>query len=326
MGADNCGLQRTVASCGVCKTTESCNTGSCSTLPCVPKTDLDLCAAANKNCGIINAVDNCGTFRSPTCGTCPISNVCFTNTCCVPETDAEFCSNNKKNCGSTVLVDNCGTWRYVASCGTCSDPSQTCGGKNGKTNSNVCTVCQPDTCLSLGYECGSYSDGCEKSGNCGECPITGQGLLCSTGKCETYQQLCGSNPKNLFIGSCLQRGGSIDLVGCKVNWDGSQTITDYWDSGIVPGTNMSCSGESSYTCNSGVILKVNPYTWSAVKMDHSTSVGGIALDIVIVPSCSEKITWYYAPNTTQQVQVDANTSENAYQSLGYISVHFVSAL
>lgn len=44
--------------------------------------------------------------------------------------------------------------------------------------------CIPKTCSQLGYECGSWSDGCGGSINCGVCP---SGKICSNGHCVTAE-------------------------------------------------------------------------------------------------------------------------------------------
>ncbi len=124
VGTDNCGTQRTVSNCGVCGGPTFCNNGSCSTFPCVPATDVALCATAGKDCGIAPIVDNCGTQRDAFCGpgVCGKTFACVANVCtapaCVAETNVAFCSRTVSNCGTKTAADNCGAARTVSSCGT----------------------------------------------------------------------------------------------------------------------------------------------------------------------------------------------------------------
>ena len=53
-------------------------------------------------------------------------------------------------------------------------------------------VCQPDTCITLGYECGTHDDGCGGEFNCGDCP---PGQVCAGGLCveeECLPDTCGT--------------------------------------------------------------------------------------------------------------------------------------
>jgi hypothetical protein len=51
---------------------------------------------------------------------------------------------------------------------------------NGFFSGDVATVCVPTTCLILGYTCGSVSDGCGGTLNCGTCS---SGYTCTSGTC-----------------------------------------------------------------------------------------------------------------------------------------------
>jgi len=53
-------------------------------------------------------------------------------------------------------------------------------------------VCVPDTCSSLGYECGSHSDGCGGTLNCGTC---NSGYTCESGQCVAAA-VCGDSTCN----------------------------------------------------------------------------------------------------------------------------------
>lgn len=72
-----------------------------------------------------------------------------------------------------------------ASVGTNSDGTANCSGFMGyPSHCNYCIVteeCQPETCPSLGYECGTHNDGCGGTVDCGGC---GWGSSCSGGTCQ----------------------------------------------------------------------------------------------------------------------------------------------
>ena len=135
------------------------------------------CAGLGFNCGF--AGDGCGGSLS--CGTCTGGaycggggfNVCGTSGLstdgavpCTPTT----CAALGFNCGTAA--DGCGN---ALRCGTCSDPQycggggfDVCGGDNGLGQDGGVT-CAPQSCATLGYNCGQAGDGCGGILTCGSC-------------------------------------------------------------------------------------------------------------------------------------------------------------
>lgn len=127
---------------------------------------------------------------------CPAGQICKNGECvCQPQ-----CQD--KECGD----DGCGN-----SCGKC--PSgKVC--QNGK----CVATCTPKTCLQLGKECGSWSDGCGGTINCGQCS---SGYFCNNGKCLCQPNCtgkeCGSDGCGGSCGIC-SGGYYCDSFGkCKSN-------------------------------------------------------------------------------------------------------------
>jgi hypothetical protein len=163
--SDNCG---NVIQCGSCPGGQTCFPNGCATGTCTPTT----CAAQGKSCGPIS--DGCGSLLQ--CGSCPSNKLCVAGACttgCTPTT----CAAQGKGCGP--ISDGCGG---ILQCGSC--PSgQTCSAANacvaGGTGGGGGT-CTPTTCQALGKSCGSVSDGCGNTLQCGSCP---SGQICGATTC-----------------------------------------------------------------------------------------------------------------------------------------------
>jgi formylglycine-generating enzyme required for sulfatase activity len=93
-GVDNCGQNRTVASCGTCAGTgETCGGGAqpaANVCGCTTETDAQFCTRLGAECGQKSGTDNCGQSRTVTScgacansGTCSASNTCASSTCAV---------------------------------------------------------------------------------------------------------------------------------------------------------------------------------------------------------------------------------------------------
>ena len=251
--ADGCGGLLT---CGTCTDPEFCGGGGYDVcggnngigkdggVLCTPTT----CAKLGYNCG--PASDGCGGTLA--CGTCTDPEYCGGggfNLCggnnglnpdgsvpCIPTT----CKKLGYTCGTAA--DGCGG---LLTCGTCTDPQfcggggyDVCGGNNG-LGSDGGPVCIPNTCASLGYNCGATGDGCGGTLTCGACTggaycggggfdVCGTSGLSSDGappcvpttcaaqgfNCGTASDGCG-NPLN--CGTCTNPqycgGGGFDLCG-----------------------------------------------------------------------------------------------------------------
>ena len=109
------------------------------------------------------------------------------------------CVASGKVCGNGICADTCTNECTASGARQCIDSGyQVCRDDNGDaclewseviacTGGKICTggicslpSCVPETCSSRGYECGSISDGCGKTLNCGGC---GSGNICSSGIC-----------------------------------------------------------------------------------------------------------------------------------------------
>lgn len=92
------------------------------------------------------------------------------------------CAAQSKNCGT--LSDGCGE---TINCGTCDLPGDSCAG-GGVTN--VCghslPSCTPTSCAAEGKDCGTMSDGCGGTLNCGTC--SGLGEACGA---SGEENVCG---------------------------------------------------------------------------------------------------------------------------------------
>ncbi len=215
--ADGCGG---ILQCGSCMSPQFCGGGGFSKCGgggmCAPKT----CDELGYNCG--ENADGCGNMID--CGTCPLPQFCggggFSRcggdvelrdggTLCVPKT----CAGLGYNCGPAG--NGCGG---LLDCGSCVSP-QYCGGGGF----NVCggdlrvldggSVCVPETCASLGYDCGPTGDGC---GN----------LIPSCGTCM-QPQFCGGGGVPSVCGGddTFDAGPCVNLCKQQVQCDGGVTTT-----------------------------------------------------------------------------------------------------
>jgi hypothetical protein len=177
--SDGCGGS---LNCGGCQSGELCESGACVPQPVMvippPVCEPATCELLGKECGFES--DRCDGFLN--CGGCASGETCTAGTCvaepltppsCVPDT----CQSLARQCGTTA--DGCGG---LLNCGGCSS-DQSC-------TSGVCIddpvtpppppVCVPESCQSLGVECGGAGDGCGGTLSCGGC---GSNASCSAGIC-----------------------------------------------------------------------------------------------------------------------------------------------
>jgi len=139
---------------------------------CVPKT----CAEIDKECG--NYGNGCA--GSLDCGECGGHQTCEAGKC----VDQPYCGD--KQCNNNETCHSC-----VTDCGACcgneicepgyGENCKTCKTDCGCGSGQVCdagSCCTPKTCDSMNWGCGSGSDGCAGSLDCGTCP---QGQTCDQG-------------------------------------------------------------------------------------------------------------------------------------------------
>jgi len=81
------------------------------------------------------------------------------------------------------------------------------------SDTNLCTACQPTTCSALGYQCGSWSDGCGGTLNCGTCAAN---QTCQSGHCvSTCTDQCQNGQRQCVDGG-YRVCGNYDNSGCLI--------------------------------------------------------------------------------------------------------------
>lgn len=186
---------------------------------CTAEDDQTFCARVGFNCGVVEAIDNCGDNRQTNCGACDPGESCDDNVCsCEPEDDVAFCTRLSKDCGMVTDNDNCGMER-TADCGSCQG-NETCGEQapnvcgcpcniggtcypEGAVNpDNQCEVCDTgesttDWTLDVGRSCNdgdlcTENDVCAGNGTCSGSPknCSGQDGECRTGMCDASTGMC----------------------------------------------------------------------------------------------------------------------------------------
>jgi hypothetical protein len=130
---------------------------------------------------------------------------------CVPKTCAQMnysCGVNADGCGNTI---NCGTCISPAFCG--GGGFSQCGGNAALADGG--SLCMPQSCSSLGYNCGPASDGCGNLLNCGTCTAP---AFCGGGG---FSQ-CGGNSAVVDAGGnvCVPKTCAQQGLGCGPAGDG----------------------------------------------------------------------------------------------------------
>lgn len=214
----------------ICGNALNCDTPGCSTIDCdgldtvcrnyhdVPET----CASGTCVAGSCTSYTNVPVGTVVSGGVCDGSgNVieCTTAAHCTPDNSCEVASCVGNVCQSnpdpTTVVD--GGWSSFGAWGcadsdtrsqsrTCTNPAPACGGATciGSTtnteectggdvcSSGVCTAnCTPKTCVSEGYACGTWNDGCGGTFSCGSC--SGSKNICNNNVNSSDAGECGCN-------------------------------------------------------------------------------------------------------------------------------------
>lgn len=190
---DVCGTDRQVE-CGGCGGGAVCFEGQC----CAPKTQAELCAARNYDCGT-HAVYNCGVATQINCGTCGAGTQCISrntaegeedsearcSSTCVAETNEEFCNRTGIHCGiAPTAPDNCNTPRSNVNC---TSPTSTC------PDGRACPADGGNRC-----ECATLLQNCSTSDQCCAGSTCGTNGLC----CVPSGQACNDGAE-CCVGDCV---------------------------------------------------------------------------------------------------------------------------
>jgi hypothetical protein len=268
------------------------------------------------------------------------------------------CAQAGYNCGQAP--DGCGN---LQNCGTCSDPTETCGG--GGTQ-NVCgkPPCIPATCMSLGYDCGMASDGCNGTLDCGgadggpDCPMgqvcggNGKPNQCSPGVCvpQTCQQQgfncgmqgdtcgnaidCGTCPMNQVCGGGTNPKSGVCGTVCTPKTCAQQgydcgAATDGCGGIINCGTctgNQTCGGGGPNKCGvqGGTCTNLCLQQQTCPMMGQTTSISGT----VYAPNGVDPLpnTLVYVPNAPLQTWTDGVSSPHCSCSADVSGSPLVSAV
>jgi len=233
--SDNCGVSRTVGSCGTCGSYQTCLSGAC-------------------ECTYSNCFGACCSSTQTECNT-------STNACCTPTT----CTATYQ-CGSSAGTDNCGHACNYATVGTCSGPGACCAATGSCSTTDLCgtcggsvhtITCDPNTGINT---CGNN---CLVNGG-----WSGPSPACPGGCSDNFatQTKTCNNPTPKNGGSycttdggatCTVSGGSgcaTETVPCPFHGGSGSTSPNIFDSlGNVIGTvteTFSCVGSAS-SCDGG---------------------------------------------------------------------------
>lgn len=212
---------------------------------CAPAT----CESLGVGCG--DQSDGCGATLS--CGGCASGKTCTAGVCVnvspppvpAPSCEPATCQSLGAECGQ--WGDGCGG---TLRCGGCAS--------GDACTSGVCTAvetpppppsCEPETCLSLGAECGAWGDGCGATLQCGGCA---NGQMCSGGTCiDVIPPPPACSPK-----TCVSLGHECGT----------------WSDGC--GGSVNCGGcMSGQACSSGACIDVAPPTPPVCEPDTCQSLG-----------------------------------------------------
>ncbi len=189
------------------------------------------------------------------------------------------------SCGDSKVkeVVSCGGFSGEPLCeielgGTCCSSSEECQGGSFQSSSDcedsccvggVCEGCTPETCTSLGYECGTWDDGCEGTIDCETCDTSSDCIngICELNATKFVENLGGiswwkldsdatdkiGNNDGVVNGATLTSGkfgqayefdGSNDYIDININIPSTVTISA-WATYTGSGTDMLwCIGNS----------------------------------------------------------------------------------
>jgi hypothetical protein len=183
-GPDGCGAGGT---CGSCPSGVACeDDGRCA---CTP-------SCVGKDCGD----DGCGG----SCGRCDAGQRCQNGRCvCDAQSCPDGCCDANGACQPGTAEGACG--RGGATCAAC-PPGQDCLGQQ-------CGTCPTLTCPELGFGCGSQSNRCGGTLQCGRCPL-GATPSCQDGTCRACADVCPGS-----CGVCVQLLDGTTRCGANIDID-----------------------------------------------------------------------------------------------------------
>jgi len=150
------------------------------------------------------------------------------------------------------------------------------GDKTPNLSINVVNSCVPKTCASLGYACGTISDGCGNALNCGNCAT---GYSCSSNQCvaNCVPKTCASLNYNCGTasngcGGTLNCGSCASGQICSSGQCVAQCVNECSSAGI-----KQCSGNGFQTC--GNYDSDSCLEWSQITLcpDEKACSSGICL-------------------------------------------------
>ncbi len=196
-----------------CPALEECVEGAC----CKPDSARAICEAAGAEC---NSVEDpkCGTQAD--CGVCTGDQTCDDNRCvCDPaRCEAhESCNASTRTC--TCDNSKCPAGQACTNAGVCSCDSAQC--PNGKTcnGQGVCACPQTNAQACNGRTCGTATNSCGDTVNCGNCP---SGRTCSSGQC-----VCSESNAAACVGvACgTTQNDCGENVTCPSSCDANETCS-----------------------------------------------------------------------------------------------------
>lgn len=228
-GVDGCG-----GNCGSCPPGRKCEDGWC-----LPDCPVEL--RCGEHCCGVGQACLAGHCCSPDC----VGRECGDDGCggkCGVCDPGEICDGRDWRCRDDVCVPDC----KGRSCGS-DGCGGTCGlgcerlGDHWRCDAGEC-VCRPDTCESLGRECGEVHDGCGRLLDCGP---AGPTCLDTYRLRDCILDANDGKPGTFGIRNCAEEG-MICLDGSCMNVDGLSCET-------LLGRETLCIGETLVYCWKGVL-------------------------------------------------------------------------
>ncbi|HEX9296626.1 MAG TPA: hypothetical protein VF881_12350, partial [Polyangiaceae bacterium] len=142
--------------------------------------------------------------------------------------------------------------------------------------------CTPTTCSALGKNCGSVSDGCGGTLNCGTCP---SGQTCSaSNQCVTSSVWSSQDVGTVSAaGSFSQSSGTYTVNGSGADIWGSADAFRY--------VYQNLSGDVSVTARLAAVQNVNTWTKAGVMMRDGLAAGATNVAMVASPTAANNYRW-----------------------------------